>query len=43
MMPHDGGLPPASTEDACRATSEETVRNGARPERCSAQKKAEVV
>jgi hypothetical protein len=43
MMTHDGGIPPASAEDAWRATREETVHHGARPERFSAQKKAEVV
>ena len=43
MMTHDGDILPASAEDACRATREETVPNGARPERFSAQKKAEVV
>lgn len=43
MVTHDGGLPPALAEGACRATREETARDGARPERCSAQKKAAVV
>ena len=43
MMTHDGGIPPASAEGACRATRDETRQNGARPERFSAQKKAEVV
>ena len=43
MMTHDSGIPPALAEDACRATRDATVHNGARPERFSAQKKAEVV
>ena len=43
MVTHDGGIPSASAEGACRATRDETARDGVRPERFSAQKKAEVV
>jgi transposase-like protein len=42
MIPHDG-IPPVVREEACRATRDETPRDGARAERFSAQKKTEVV
>jgi transposase-like protein len=42
MLTHDG-VSPVSAEGACKATRDETVHNSARPERFSAQKKAEVV
>ena len=42
MIPPDG-IPPVVREEACRATRDETPRDGARAERFSAQKKTEVV
>jgi transposase len=41
MNPHDG-IPPIAGEVACKATRDETVRDGVRTERFSAQKKTEV-
>ena len=42
MNLHDG-IPPIAGEVACKATSDETVRDGVRTERFSAQQKTEVV